>query len=524
MRVSHTVFHLLSHPGRFPLSRLSMALVLGQMAMAGAAWADKHDASVDSIHPKRIEVLSNGVAHTKPAIPLVSLSANLVVDIDAGYSGRVKSWKAWLKATPKAPGNTMATADFSQHPHSESYPVGSRPKKVQTRGVGVTVPNNSLKPFLVDHCNWMANDLRSKGMSNQVIFSQDRVIPVYIYSETQADFSGVKGHAVPEQIGNIPSQATFQMLEVVCKGQGGINPDIGPVAGDIKIKTEARLTSVNASVLHDSHPHSCPTQATARVTFVSDTEGPFTWRFTSASGKVSPPIRLEMRPSDQQGKLYIRSYDQKFMVGEKVSATGGGSGGSGGAGVGGAALGGGFATPTRPGSDLPGAQPTGQGHKPVGGSYATPTVPRMHQDALRAVVLNAAPGSVERSDAASYQVHCPVEINPGAGSLPGELQGSTTPAAAPTRNVGVLVPGAVKTAPPAASLPPGVRKPVAPVAPVGQRVAPTVAPATPVKPVGRPVARPPVPVAGEAEAPSGRTPRFGGQRGQAAEGGRAGLL
>jgi hypothetical protein len=444
------------------------------------------------------------VAYTQPAIALVSLSASLVVDIDAGVSGRVLNWKAWIGANPQAPGNTAASVHFSQHPYSVSYPLGSRPKTVATRGVNVNVPYGSLAPFLTGHCNWMANDLRNKGMSDQVIFSQDRVIPVRIWSTAEAEFSGVAGAPVPTEVSG---DHNTKMLELVCKGKGGVNPDIGPVAGGIKAKTEARLTSITASVLHDSHPASCPTEATARVTFVSDTDGPFTWRFTSASGKVSSPIRMEMRASDKQGNLYIRSYDQKFMVGEKASPTGGGGSG---AGIGGSAAGAGLA-----GNPPPGPGHSGVGHQQVGGGYAAPALPNLppaHQDGLRAVVLNAAPGSVEHSAPASYHVQCPVVRNPAVGNLPGELQGSTSPAAQPARATGVLVPGAVKTAPPVASLPPGVRQPVAPA---GQRVVPTVLPATP-------VARPPVPTAGEADGNPARTPRIGALRRQAAEEGRTG--
>ena len=488
----------------FPAFRLAAFLFAGNVVLTGTALADTALSVVDAIYPKRIEVLSNGVAYTQPAIPLVSLSASLVVDIDAGVSGRIKSWKAWIGLNPKAPGNTSANVHFSQHPYSVSYPVGSRPKEVGTRGVSINIPYGSLAPFVTGHCNWLANDLRSKGMSNQVIFSQDRAIVVRVWSTVDAEFTGIAGAPTPSEVG----EHNIKTLDLVCKGQGGVNPDIGPVAGDIKAKTEARLTSITASVLHDSHPATCPTEATARVTFVADTEGPFTWRFTSASGKVSPPIRMEMRASEKQGNLYIRSYDQKFMVGEKPSPTGGGGSG---AGIGGSAAGVGLA-----GNPQPGPGKSGVGHQQVGGGYAAPALPNMppaHQDGLRAVVLNAAPGSVEHSAPASYHVQCPVVRNPAVGNLPGELQGSTSPAAQPARATDVLVPGAVKTAPPATSQPPGVR---GPVTPAGPRVVPTVVPATP-------VARPTVPSTGTPEGNGARTPRIGALRRQAAEEGQTGV-
>lgn len=484
-----------TNPFRLRWSRIGASLVAGNVFLSGAAFADYVGSKVVSVHPQRIEVLGNGVAYTQPAVPLVSLSASLVVDVDAQFSGRIKSWKTWIGASPQAPGHAAANVSFNQHPHSESYPLGSRPKTVATRGVHVTVPYGTLAPFLTEHCNWLANKLRSQGMSNQTIFSVDRTIPVRIWSSIEADISGMSGTPTPAEVGS----DTNNMLDLVCKAGGGVNPDIGPVAGGVKAKTEARLTSVNASVLHDSHPASCPTQAMARVTFVSDTEGPFTWRFTSASGKVSPPIRMEMRASDKQGKLYIRSYDQKFMIGEKVSTTGGG--GSGG-GIGGSVVGGGLAGTSRPDPSMPGAKPAGPAQQQVGGGFAAPSVPRLHQDALRAVVLNAAPGSVERSDAASYQVQCPVVQNPAVGMGPGGKQGPAEPTQAPSRPTGVLVPGAVKTAPPVASQPPGVRRPVAPA---------------------KPVAHPPVPTTGEASAQPGRQSRIGAWRRQAAEEDRAGV-
>ncbi len=479
------------------------ALLAFNAILSGTAWADFEDSMVDAIHPKSIEVLSNGVAYTQTAAPLVTLSASLVVNIDAGVSGRIKSWKAWLGANPEAPGNASANVSFSQHAHSESYPVGSRPKTVGTRGVGVSVPHGSLAPFLIGQCNWLANDLRGKGMSNQAIFSQDRTIPVRVWSGIDAEFSGIAGAPHPAEVGYHKSR----ILELVCKGHTvGKNPGIGPAAGGLKGKTEARLTAVNASVLHNSHPASCPTQATARVTFVADTDGPFTWRFTSASGKVSPPIRLEMRASDKQGDLYIRSYEQKFMVGEAATPAGGG--GSGG-GIGGSAVGGGFAGASRNDPDaLPsGGAAASPSQRQVGAGYAAPSTPRLHQDALRAVVLNAAPGSVERSDAASYQVQCPVARNPGVGTPAGNLQGAAAPGSAPSGAAGAPAPGAVKTAPLPASQPPGVRQPMTSA---GQRAVPTIVPATP-------VVQPPVPAEGGAKAPGARQPRVGALRRQAAE-------
>jgi hypothetical protein len=503
MRVSTSAGVLSVAPIKPGLSRWTVLLFAGNLMCAGTALADEMSSSVSSVYPKRIEVLSNGQVYTQPAIPLVSLSASLVVNIDSEFSGRIKSWKAWVSFNPQAPANASAVIHFSQHPHSVSYPAGSRPKTVSTRGVNINVPYGTLAPTLIAHCNALADKLHTQGMSNQEIFSQDRVIPVHVLSNLEADISGI-GTATPPEVGaNI-----YKSFELVCKGQGGVNPDIGPVAGGIKAKTEARLTSITASVLHDSHPASCPTEATARVTFVSDTEGPFTWRFTSASGKVSPPIRMEMRASDKQGNLYIRSYDQKFMVGEKPSPTGGGGSGPG---IGGSAAGGGLA-----GNPQPGPGKSGVGHQQVGGGYAAPALPNLppaHQDGLRAVVLNAAPGSVEHSAPASYHVQCPVVRNPAVGNLPGELQGSASPSAQPAGAASVLVPGAVKTAPPTGSLPPGVRNPVSPE---GKRVVPTVVPATP-------VARPPVPSTGAPDAGPARTPRIGALRRQAAEEGRTGV-
>lgn len=492
----------------FPAVRLAAILFAGNLAWAGAAMADTISSDVASIYPNRIDVLSNGVAYTQPAIPLVSFSASLVVNIDAGVSGRVKSWKAWITLNPKPPGNASANVQFSQHPHTASYPAGSRPKQVSTGGVDINIPYGSLAPFASGHCNWMANDLRNKGMSNQEIFSQDRVIAVRVLSEIEAEISGIAGAPTPVEV----AEHNIKTFDLVCKGQGGVNPDIGPVAGGIKAKTEARLTSISASVLHDSHPASCPTEATARVTFVSDTEGPFTWRFTSASGKVSPPIRMEMRASDKQGNFYIRSYDQKFMVGEKASPTGGS-----GAGIGGSAVGGGLAGISRPDPEMPGgSKPSGSRPQQVGGGYAphASNLPHPHQDALRAVILNAAPGSVERSLPASYHVQCPVVRNPDVGVLPGEKAGEDKPDPQAAAH-GVRVPGGGKTAPPAAGFPPGVRQPVTPVAPVGQRV-PAVLPP-------KPVARPPMPTRSEADRNPARTPRIGALRRQVAEEGETGV-
>ena len=229
--------------GRRAAILLGTALVATGIAASPslAAWYDH--AAVVSHNPHVIEVESDGNNYTEPSIPLVSLSADLHVEIDAGISGKVKSWEAWLLAKPQ----TGSWVHFSNHAFTKSYSVGSRPKTVN-RTETVNIPYGTLAPFLTGHCNVKANQLRAGGMSDAEIFGQDRTIKVELSATADAEYSGVNwGDEVPQEvIFNNPS------FDIICKKDPNPEPEVsdeGPTRGTPDVE-QASLTVNEVATLN----------------------------------------------------------------------------------------------------------------------------------------------------------------------------------------------------------------------------------------------------------------------------------
>jgi hypothetical protein len=450
------------------------ALALAVLAAAPACLADTANALVTKIMPGNIEVASNGTVYTTPVIPLVSLTAHVKVEIDTGAVGHVKSWSAHVAANADAPGQTGLTVQFSQHKYNKAYPAGSRPGTVSDIAV-VNVPYGSLAGYLTGQCNYMANALRAGGMTNAQIFAQDRKIAVAVLPNLAVDTSGAGQGSIVQEVSY--HRSTF---DLVCKAHAvHTNPAMKPATG-LQAGTQARLTAITASVLHAQHPAACPAEATARFVFTSDTPGPFTWQIrSSASHKASASIRLEMGPGDKQGTNYVKVYDQKFMIGA-TPAPAGGSGEP----VGGSAVSkGGLASPTLPSEQRPGGG--GIGQQQAAGAYAG-AVSNVFQDALRAVVLNAAQGSVQQSGPAGYLVNCPTPQATPAHQAAGAFQPQRAPQVAP--------PAAPALAAPAPAQPtPAVGLPARPAAPA--------TPPVPAAPVAGPAVKLPPPPGGSLATP-----------------------
>ncbi|CAN0457469.1 unnamed protein product, partial [Laminaria digitata] len=193
-------------------------------ATVSPALADTGTINVLSVSPANIEIVSDGSKYIAPAIALVSLSATVNVALDADVSGKVKSWKAWLKA--KAPGSF--SVQFSDDGYSKSYPLGSRPKSVDTN-VALSIPYGSLAPYATGQCNNLANSLRGQGLSESEIFGQDRVIVVGVSGALSYEMTGLSGVPVPPEVVPVPPGVqTGQSFNLVCKAS---NPTRLPSSG-----------------------------------------------------------------------------------------------------------------------------------------------------------------------------------------------------------------------------------------------------------------------------------------------------
>lgn len=187
------------------------AALLAGLATTTPALADEAATHVVKLLTPVIEIESDGEHYTKPVIPLVQVAASVNVALDAGISGRIKSYKAWLKFRSE----TSDWADFPQHATSESFALNERPKALNNN-VYVSIPYGSHASYLVSYCNLQANALRHGGMTDQQIFSQDRPIEVGVHSDLQYEMSGVDGTVSTSALGG--GWSILKKMTVVCKG------------------------------------------------------------------------------------------------------------------------------------------------------------------------------------------------------------------------------------------------------------------------------------------------------------------
>ncbi|MGF1594059.1 MAG: hypothetical protein ACFCUW_12305 [Kiloniellaceae bacterium] len=176
------------------------------------AMADYGATHVVNVLTPVIEIEGDGKVYTKPVIPLVQIAASVNVTLDAHVSGRIKSYKVWLKFRTE----NSDWAEFPQHSTSQSFPLHERPKKLNNN-VYVGIPYGSHASYLVAYCNLQANALRHGGMSDQEIFSQDRPIEVGIHSALEYEMSGAS--ATGSMMGLGGAWETIQKMNLICKAK-----------------------------------------------------------------------------------------------------------------------------------------------------------------------------------------------------------------------------------------------------------------------------------------------------------------
>ncbi|MCP3984965.1 MAG: hypothetical protein GY723_11285 [bacterium] len=387
---------------KMQLGRRIAAVSFAAMVLAGTAHADTGTAVVGYLATDEFKIGSDGYNYVSGVQNLSlggEVNATVHIDIDTDVGGAVKSWSTYLLTARE----NLLWIHHSETPYSMSYPIGSRPKDV----AGNVPVSASFTDTGVAHCNQLADDLRGQGLSNEQIFGEDRILPFAVRAGLSFDASGAGGS------GDAPDEVHiwdhFEHFDLVCqKFEAKLNPDIGPAAGHLRGTSAAHLTSMSLDMIYAKTPTSCPTEVTAKATFVSDTAGDFTTRFRSVFGQVSQPIKLSMGPSDRQGGEYVKTYEQKFMVGEKPMSdptrTKPARGFSGTAATGFADLPG-----VHPDDEIPSgpARPAQAGK----GKLAGPTDPGLLKDSLWVELVTASPDSVARSDYAEYKVTCP-KLNP----------------------------------------------------------------------------------------------------------------
>ncbi len=159
------------------------------LAIGTAHSAEIHDSQVTSVLTKTLIVGSDGRKYTHSKTG--DFKARIRVNMDAGFSGRFRSWRTWLKIGREGILRSY-WPEYTVGAYYKSYSSSDRPKRVD-RTVVAFAPKSEIERLLLGQCNTMAAELRDGGMSDEQIFSIDREITMTAISQLSYDQTGIDG-------------------------------------------------------------------------------------------------------------------------------------------------------------------------------------------------------------------------------------------------------------------------------------------------------------------------------------------
>lgn len=222
------------------LSRILLALPI---LYATETLADDASAKTNYVSPQKFTVHSNGSSYGGSNLASNG-SANYRFELDAGVSGRVKSWKIW-PSLGEYDSNRNTFKQLKELAHSKSYKLLKRPKKVNRVG-GFVISKNTLEQEAVHRCNLMAIQMRSTGKTNTEIFSEDRKLKLFVKMNYQYDMSGVPSIGT-NFIEGVPWTMGVNGIEVNCQGT---RPDIQPATG--LVSNPSTVTDIDIVLTEDA--------------------------------------------------------------------------------------------------------------------------------------------------------------------------------------------------------------------------------------------------------------------------------
>ncbi len=251
------------------MGRLSTAgAVVGALASvllsAAPALADSQYVTLQELHTKSIEVTGTGFQYGS-VNPLSAISAKTWAKVNAGVSGRMKSYAVWLEL-----GSTKGSMPGFEHamPHhaaKRTFPVKERPKLFKWTN-HLSVPAVAWQAFVVAQCNDLVADLRKSGQSDEQIFSKDRITAIRVRAVIKVEFSGVSG---PNEYD--PADAAIGEIKVICRAQAAVmqvNADALPKPGPV-------VTKAKLDVFPNTHKGACPAKVNLVVNFEGESAGDF---------------------------------------------------------------------------------------------------------------------------------------------------------------------------------------------------------------------------------------------------------
>ncbi|WP_020591412.1 hypothetical protein [Kiloniella laminariae] len=186
-----------------------------------------------------VSVASDGTRYTTLVPPGAPLQGAFIVQIDAGISGRVKSWKSWpsLALEPDNPSHPGAWLVFENDGDSASY-SRPRPKSVNT-AAPFFLDSNSYASLAVEACNAEATRLSGQGLDDSAIFAQNREAKIAVRGNLDYSTTGITGTQTPEEV---DSWNAFKAITVICLKR---DDSLDPVVQTIE---DATLTAQTAQI------------------------------------------------------------------------------------------------------------------------------------------------------------------------------------------------------------------------------------------------------------------------------------
>ena len=277
--------------GSYHLQRsvLTAGLMAAALATSSPAAADTGHVEVIWLASPSIVVEGNGTAYYKMDPSSQNIDGKIRVELDAGVSGRVRSWEAWpMLRTVATDWKAFKGTGISR---SKSYD-SPRPKTVNEEFF-FSIPWVHYAETAIAACNGQAAQLRGQGLSNGAIFSQDRSAKIEAEAGFSYDMSGVAGSDVPDEVGYALE------LTVTCKG-------VTPVANDpTRNKPDPQRTKpeVEQAVLTIHGEGSLHGACSINLSGVIETNLPNTqvkFRYHSDDGRKS---ELKTVQTDQSGTV-----------------------------------------------------------------------------------------------------------------------------------------------------------------------------------------------------------------------------
>lgn len=270
-------------PFRFK-ARLAAAatLVLAVLCLPNGAVAGCSGQITKPAFPQ-IKVAGNGSAYTE--VEGIASGWRARINIECGTLGRVKSWEM----APLIEVAGLGTLAFNHFSASKSYRAFSRPKAVH-RTESVVFPHDFVQNFAVSACNMHADLLREDGLTDPVIFAQDRIVALHYWvrAEVETTFDGdsifLPADFDSTSWGNVWTGKHH--TEIICRKW--TNPP-EPGSDDLTGDPEFELLGAVFHIHPTSWEGTCPHDLELSLLVEANLNGPVTVRIESTDGWTSEP-------------------------------------------------------------------------------------------------------------------------------------------------------------------------------------------------------------------------------------------